>query len=106
MPHGGRSKPREALDDDKIKLENEAIGDGSSTPNRKSYTSGTLLKMTVTLTYDLGMQTRPRLFSNLRNYQTESKSLSAVVFNLSCRRARAHLYQITHNITHVFMTTV
>jgi len=31
--------------------------------------------MTMTLTFDLDMRTRPRFFSNLRNYEAEERYL-------------------------------
>ena len=55
-----------------IFVENETIGERISLPvtaNRKSYTSWTLWKMTLTLTltYDLDIWTCPRFYCNLHN---------------------------------------
>jgi len=50
--------------------------------------------MTLTLICNLDMRTRPRFFSNLRNYQTESRYLH--VFKLSCGHTHTHLYKMNH----------
>jgi len=54
---------------------NKTTTDAISPPNRKSYTSWILQKITSTLTYDLDLQTHPRFSSSLCDYQADSRYL-------------------------------
>jgi len=49
--------------------------------------------MTLTLTCDLDVQTRPIFVSSPFNYRAERMQISAIVFKLSCRQTYRHTHR-------------
>jgi len=80
-------------------LENKAIADGISLLATNFITLAIDLdpqKMTLTLSCDFDMQTRPRFLSNLRNQKAECRYLQYFFFKLSCEQTDTHTSNNIH----------